>query len=739
MKKGKNILTLLALSLLTACSSDELSSPTYTVGEADNAITLGAGIAEGGSGVMSRAVDGNHAGHTTLAQNTKMRLRVDGTWLGKTSYTLPHGSVTDTKATQTTTASVGAETPSGSKHNKVEFTPAEQLYWDDYGTADPANIDTDKGGTATNDTGGRGKGLTIYGVAVDKAGEAAPTVDGTTGKTWTALAWELPSNQTGGWAAKDLITSNNIKDGAGFDGTLKFDDTKQGSTTPPSNLLEFTHAMSKVTVVLTAGEGFDGYATNPATAKFIGAPTVTLKSFKYKGNVSIEGKTSTPDDAKADISMHLSDGGTGKHTATFDAIVFPGNSFENATEILTLTADGNTFKVTAKKLNDAIKEAITNITSYPATGTDTKLQQGWNYKIQITVNKTAIDVEATVVDWKTVTSADETPVIDVDKIYGHEGIAFGSNKSFSFLRSTTKATGYTKDAQMDYTKSPESYILTPQLYWPDHSTHYFFRATWPLIAETGTAGEYIPIDNFTGTNAIKIKNEKYNKDHYPSDLMLGYPRQSDHDIIGDEACKVGHKTGDNPTPGICATEGKIRMNFEYMMSQVEVRLTTATGTPTPADAVNLVNAKVEIVDGYTTGDIQLGDGASVVSGSRGTYTLDALAAGSAARDDIAAANIRHSAVVPQDLTYMDSDVKKYLRFKITIYKEGSTTEVDDIYYADIEPILKNGSTTEKIAPNGKWESGVHYIYTLDIRKTAITVNATITDWVTVKADQPIWF
>ena len=54
------------MALLTACASKEdVVSPTYTVGETDNAITLRAGIREGGSGVETRAAEDSHKKHLT--------------------------------------------------------------------------------------------------------------------------------------------------------------------------------------------------------------------------------------------------------------------------------------------------------------------------------------------------------------------------------------------------------------------------------------------------------------------------------------------------------------------------------------------------------------------------------------------------------------------------------------------------------------------------------------------------
>ena len=46
--------------------------------------------------------------------------------------------------------------------------------------------------------------------------------------------------------------------------------------------------------------------------------------------------------------------------------------------------------------------------------------------------------------------------------------------------------------------------------------------------------------------------------------------------------------------------------------------------------------------------------------------------------------------------------------------------------------------TGLVAPIGKWESGVHYRYSLKLTKSEIKVSATITDWKTVDAAEDVW-
>ncbi len=726
-----------ALAALAACSDDDMDR-VYTVGEADNAIVLKAGVREGGVKVQTRAVDGNHAssdnggGHVPFAEGTQLALRVDGKWTGH-----EENGVSTENISKTTAATVGAEKqggtvddPVGAKHNPIT-SYAPQLYWDDYGTADPDNAGT-----------GRAAGLTIFGAAVD--GETtAPTVS-----SWTALPWVLVEDQSGGWASRDLLTSNNIQPIVydKYDGTYKFDDWKTKSTNT-SNLLEFTHAMSKVTVKLVAGEGFvHGY--------FEDEVSVTLKNFYLTGTVNIEAKTSTPTiildevSTATDVQAYHESGVIGtERTLTYSALVYPDKSFSATDDLLTITADGNTYKVSAAKLVDAM-----------ATAGHSSLQQGYNYILNITVNKTKIDVDATIVDWKKVAAEEEKPEIDIDYAYGHEASDSHTScknfgKDFEFYRSTTLEGSYL--GTIDHSKvlySASAYTLSPPLYWPNHSIHYYFRGVWPSMAENDTQIEdnqsYIPsekLNNGSSTvSKIDVKNVPYKEGTYPSDLMIGRPLKEDG-VTPDEACKVNdHKIDGAARGGICATRGKIHMNFHYMMSQVKVELTSSAADADgnyPKDHVTFnENTKVEIIDGYTEGAILLGSCTSDFTGkSVGVYGMHNLAS-----DDY---DSYHDAIIPQSLvskSEVDGEEKitPTLKFRITVKDEDGLVDVYETLLGICDISVKEQigpSSWSELKKIDAWEPGKIYTYTLKITKTGIQVTATLKDWIQVEANDTVWF
>lgn len=718
-----NILPLFAaVSLLTACSDDDIDR-VYTVGEADNAIVLRAGVNEGGAGVETRSRDGNHANHKAFTSGTKIALRIDGTWTD-------HSPETISQQTIATVGDVAANT--NDRHNQLSgYNPVR--YWDDYGTADPANV-----GTPENPKG-RETGLTIYGIGVDGV-TTAPNMEAN--DSWTNFSWSVCSSDeangtatpkvidqaTNGWANYDLLTSNNIhveETNMDYDGTYKFDDylsDKNNDTNKSSNILEFTHAMTKITVQLTAGEGFP---ITDGKAHFENDPTVTLEGFYYKGSVNVEDKISTHsnDVDKANIKMHLNEGGAA-HTATFDALVFPGNAFENTDPILTFTADGNTLHVTAAKLNEAIEAAITNKENTKYPGTNKTLLQAWNYLLKITVKKTDLDITATILDWKTVVAEEEEPKINVTEVYGHEGSAFAQN--FDFFRSTNKASGYSKDAWVEHkeTSGTHTYTFHDQLYWPNHQTHYFFRGVYPRVQTESQAGWILASNVSSSTSSattIAVENSKYQEGTYPSDLALGWPDAaagwptSNTESDFDETCKVH-----TDKEGICATEGQIRMNFKYVMSKVQFSL-KSSGTE-GENKVDLSNVVVEIIDGYQSGKIRLSDGKheNFVADDKRDYVLNKLAS---PETDYNVTTL--DAIVPQTL---GNDVK----IRITV--RDVSKNVLDVYEAQLNKI-KDSSSAEIT----EWLPGNYYKYYLDINKTAINVTATLTDWVEVTAKDEVWF
>lgn len=547
---------------------------------------------------------------------------------------------------------------------------------------------------------------------------------------------------------RDLLFSNNLAKYTDSDNRLKYD-VAQSPKAFTGGKLVFYHALSKITVNLNIGEGFTG--TNDF--RFPSSQNVKLSYFNIWGQFSAEdGEFLSVNSAHESIGAMWNRTGNNPNTTDsekpaywLEANVLPysskdtkssikGSQFtSNGTHVMMeFTIDNSTYKLTSKQLFDAIKNKAENNISADASSIE--MEAGKNYVFTFTVSKTKIEnITASVVNWEEVVANEYTPIIDVNQNYG-EADTNPFDKTYTLLRSTTKTGNYTTESGATMTYDNSAYSMSPQLYWPDHKTHYFFRGVYPKIGTTATgtgfladgttpalADEAITTDN--DKDVIAVKNAAYTEGTYPSDLMIGIPRKSNGDP--DETCKVTGTNHGTSVEGICATSGNINLNFRYAMSQVEVKLTTGTDE-SDKSKVNIANAKVEVINGCNAGTIKLEDG-SVGSRTTGNFNIAITTANSETKGN--------SSVIPQSLKNGENN----LRFKITIYKEGSTTEdIDDIYYADIKDILVKVGTADP-ATITSWDAGKHYIYTLDLKKTEIKVSATITDWVTATGSTNVWF
>ncbi len=722
-----------AFTFLIACSSEERITTTDSNEEPSGPIELSAGIAESSQKAATRTDEeaARHNTHAPLTTNTQLALYVSGTWTGHTP---------SSEIIKKTTATAGAENSSGSKHNAVTCSPV--IYWEDYGTSDLANEST-----------GRAEGLTIYGAVVDNKILTNAGLNGLLADNadWTALSWTLPADQTTSGnmpADKDLLISNNVQGitDTPYDGRYRFANRNEGK------LLEFKHALSKITVNLKAGDGFTGgnFANAPEVKLTSNAGTPTTSWAKTTGTVNITDGTVSPTDATAVITMWQAATPTSGYNVTKEALVMPHSVFGGNTGtypiILRINADNNIYYVTS----EMIRQAIDGINYTNGTGFET--EAGKNYIINVRVNQTDVSVRvtATVANWTDVPATEVAPVINVDANIGDGSTAF-SKDEYSFFRSTALANGYgTEDANHYFKeerrvkKSSDNWVMSEYgtsdwqaspIYWPNHNTHYQFRGVWPAAGSaTGTIGtgdvNYPRVENGSGSTdgcqVIKVSNVAYIANSFPSDLMIARPEISESAQCSNS--EPNHTKTYLYSGGICATEGTINLNFRYMMSQVEVNLSTTTGD----DKVKLEGAVVKIVKIYNTGDVKLGDREVIPTGSIDSYELNTVTGEGNA-------NKRWSAIVPQSFTYDENHplADGNTKFRISIMNEAGTA-VDDIYYADIYPILESGKST-RVAPNGKWESGVHYVYNLRLTKTGVKVTATLTDWTEVTASHTVWF
>lgn len=728
-QKLKTIIFATALAALAACS-DDVATGRYSVGEEDNLVRLTTGVENAPSAAMQSraALDGHYA----LQDGTAINLYVEGDWKGKTPSNIVK---TPVYSAQKDTDADNIDT--------LTWKSGDHLYWDDFGTADPANSEN------------RAKGLGILAVAIDgiqnNLGQAI----------WNnfKLDWNLADDhkgtiEVGGtkFLKQDILVANNLYDASLTTSQKRytFDEQKALATKPEEARLEFQHVLSKITFNVKAGEGFEDLEGKKT---FSTSPFVTLARNKSNeadkpwcltnGSIDIKQAKAESDGTTMTVVI-LSDMNKDLSNVTEAAVIYPGSILGSADNdiVARIHIDGeNVYYVTAAKIREAIKNVAEHSGNYAT-------KPGYNYIFNITVNKTGIVVTATVSKWIDVNAAEEAPQIVVSANVGDKGATDQTLQDFRFYRNegvnvpligmgdaptapTTKNVKYTAladaqnpvaDDKADGATAWKFWTIaeTPtetSLYWPNHTTHYFFRGVYPK-GTTVADGE---------SSYIVVNNDQYNASRFPSNLMIGAPEVADNTNCDNP----DHAAVDMSKYGICARTGSINLNFRYMMSQVEVVLKTTNGN----DKVELNDqTKLELTNTICSRNIYLGTRA--IGNEPGitrqpSYTMNMK--GTATAEQVTF----HDAIVPQQLKFNSAGDSDNMRFKVTITNTNGTPETTDdtydVYYADIKPIQVGGSVISN------WVSGTHYKYELTLKKTGLSVTATITDWTTVTGSDDIWF
>ena len=712
------------MTALAACS-DDVATGRYSVGEEDNLVRLSTGVQSAPSAAMQSraALDGHYA----LQDGTAINLYVEGDWTGKTPSNI----------VKTPVYSAQKDTDADNI-NALKWKSGDHLYWDDFGTADPDN------------TANRAKGLGILAVAIDGITNTT-VVNLGSAIDWNnfKLDWNLADHTgtievVGGtkFLMQDILIANNLYDASVTTPQKRytFDEQKALATKPEEARLEFQHVLSKVTFNVTAGQGFNGtfwdYPTIYLTRNKTGE---TADEWCYKnGKIDIKAATATHDGSTLGtvlLNPILRDGSI----YTEAAIIYPGSDFGGNNDVIAkINADGNIYYVTAEK----IRAAINGTTGHAG---DYTTKPGYNYIFNITLNKTDIIVTATVSKWIDVNADEAFPKIVVSANVGNKGDTEQTLSDFRFYRNegvnvplfgssdpvptapTTKnvtytaladaknpATGSVADGATKWDFYQTGTSTATQLYWPSHTMHYFFRGVYPKETTIEDAGE---------GSYIAVTNAAYDASAFPSNLMIGAPEVADNTKCNNP----DHTPVDMSKYGICARTGKINLNFRYMMSQVEVDLKTETSSD---DKVELnADTKLEILNPITQRNIYLGTRSTGYEAStvRATdYTMHR-------KGDAKASLVTfHDAIVPQYLPKPNED--KPMRFKVTIKNSNGTY---DVYYADVQPIqVSESGGAKKTIEN--WLGGYHYKYTLTLKKTGISVTATITDWIPANGSDNVW-
>lgn len=430
--------------------------------------------------------------------------------------------------------------------------PTEPLYWDDFSES------TDDGSKDLRTTG---HGLqSYYGYCYNGGTPTAALVEATGVLGWTTAA---DQSADGAMKANDLIWSSEQS-------AITYQHARDlhGTLTVP-----YTHAMSKFTLVVVAGDGFG--------SDDLDAATVTLKDMNLTGTFTAPAATVVAS-GSTDVLMYanpVSVTTEGNSCRAYEAVAVPMLDMSAGNLLATVNnADGNDYEV---NLTDAI------LTAWADGIQDDKSRSGVNYKLTITLNKQVVSVVATLANWTDVSATGTGEILfaaDVETIDKSNDGSLSSGDSFSLWMSTDNTSFGEIATTATYDGS--RFVNSPAVYWADGSTSYYFRA---LAQQTGTH----TLEAITTTAAS-----------LGTDLLWGTTAAH----IGTEADGTEHTYAEGAA--INPRTGEVPLVFRHAMSNVVVNLTTTDD----ASAVELTGASVTMSNLYTDGSIDIATGV-VTNGS----------------------------------------------------------------------------------------------------------------------------
>ena len=683
-------LTLAALFAASACSNEIINEIEEIDPSSKTAISF--------------SVEENHTPMTragfTAATTIAMRIK----------------SENGTAAKYTRTVATASAAASGKEYSNISTSGAYIRYWDD--------------------AFGRAAKLSVFAVAVPNRTDIDVESKLTAGSgTWFTettenekINWAVSTEQTAETLAnEDLTYSNNIQEG-GLDGVYSYDFTNEkypdystnladgqmqfrlrdnGDVTGPGKFdkghLIFNHAMSRITVNLKKGDGFDG----AESFKFATGTNVQVLGVPVSGNLDLSTGTWSGVANNTIAKMVLLTPAAGA-TYSLMAQILPGYEISKTsnTNLLSFTIDNNTYYITQAQMYDALKEAVTN------DGTKITMAEGKNYIFQITVNKTQIaNVTAQVEPWVDVTSAVWEPSnarITLNSIYDSQsGVASTDFDLYRLLdESPTISDSYVgKNWDGNYTDKASSLTdngnggWDTDWYFESNKSYYHFRTV-----DENTTVETTPAKDYFEITAGSVAN---------TDPHWGAP------MTQEPVYDIAKGYEDALSPAIGATSDNINITDQHMMSKVIINLQTTTGD----DKVDFTGSQVYITQIHTEGQVQMGNGLITPTGAPGECEMDGNAAG----------NRFTYAVVPQALVRGSND-EDYVGITIV-------TGDNNQYYIvkKLSEIVATTVTNEKNQTQGaaieRWYPGHTYEYTFTLKKAAIDkITCTVQGWVNVVAD-----
>ena len=724
------------MAALTACDDNAVMENLFLNGVGKTPVAVCVGMADGTA--MTRAVDHSfETGDVLIARLRHVSKNADNT------YSEVNGFSRNVKFTM-------SEKPLMTQINGTDvwqtsdFTASPALYWDDFSRAS-----TESETEGDYDIRTSGHGLEVYYGYCYNGGAPSTDLNASEG----TLTWSVQENQNTSENQKnsDLLFAKRQTPPAEYN----HDKNSRGKLQ-----LDFTHAMSKVTVELVCADGFDANVDEN-----FNSASVTINGVNAKSEVSAPDekvKITTTEADKKDITMKKGAITQNKRNCTFSAIVAPTLIKANPNQaFLTITnIDGNNYHL---YLTDAIINASidnkwsSKLASYSATEVTPETTAGYtsdnggytlpgvNYYIKVTLKKQAIDANATIRNWSS-RSAEGDGTIDIpdgaDEYFIEDdtnpGVAnttievktvdkdkFVNASSFSLYilkhddgsdtseeRTNTIYGWATTCSFVDETAEgkEDHWNNDPQIYWPNVTDKYYFRALAKFKSLNDSKSDISFVhqkENATNTasadETVLQGTITEGRDILWATTPRHYGRSSDYDPDDENS----YRTYDEGA-AIPPRKGGVPMAFEHVMSKITVKLATSTSeSGTPADAVDLEGALVSISKLAKSGTINVENGAITIGDIQDNPISEFCPSGQSAADKTTLDNY---VVVPQTIT--DDAI-------LTVTLANGTT-----YKLQLNTCVQDRTTT----PITQWLRGIHYTYTITLTKEAISFRVMIKDW-----------
>lgn len=461
----------------------------------------------------------------------------------------------------------------------LTVTDATGLYWDDFSNSASASTDlrTEK------------HALQVYYGYGYNGGTASTSLTETTG----TLGWTVATDQSNGFKTSDLLYAGTQVPVAYVHGTNNTINGRDKVLTVP-----YSHAMSKVTVEVICADGF-----NPEVDNFANA-SVKLKSMNTAATVTAPSQNLSSYSASEDITTFGTANITNPKTRkSFSALIAPTVMKADMVLAEIIGVDGNNYEI---KLTDAVIDAkdsdgtttLTNAWSTqlatagatevtPATQADYNATNGGltkpgvHYMITVTIKKQEIKVSATIQNWVAVSATGIGDIMfDSDVKDVPDGIADDlKSNGFDLYKSENSIFG-TKATTVSWDGS--SWVYTPKIYWESSSDAEYFRALSGAYADDA---------------ATVSVNESLAMVQDRDVLWATTPAHSGTDVNGNN---YNYAKSDKINP----RTGNVPLEFEHAMTNISVELKTPAGLT----EVDLTNARIDIINTYNKGIIDLYSG-----------------------------------------------------------------------------------------------------------------------------------